>query len=183
MEIYPVGQYRAAVVDAVLAETATGKEYVAVRFRFAGGPLDGKEITAEKYLTDRAWEYSLKDLRTCGWAGDNVNDLSSMTGTEVMVTIKHEDVTDREGRPKFGNDGKPAKRARVQWINPIRVKAMEADKATSFAERMRARVREFDAKNPPPANGDEPAPAPAPAAARTPPASLGATGTDDDLPF
>lgn len=102
---YANGKWRAAVVSGHLTVAKTGTEQIAVKFGLRSGPDEGSEITEYLALTDKALPYTLEKLRTCGWQGDNVEDLSSLGG-EVDITIADE----------VGRDG--VARARVKYIDP-----------------------------------------------------------------
>jgi len=142
----PEGKYAAKPISAKLAETTGGTEYVDLQLEITEpGEYQGRKIGAEKWLTDKAWEYSVRDLKTCGWKG---TDIRAIEVTEpVSITIQHEQETDRDGKVKTGPDGKPRMRARVRWINPLRAKPVESSKAQSLAERFKARIEALNARD------------------------------------
>jgi len=91
------GKYRAKPISAGLGFTKGGdqsppKECVAVRFEVTEGELTGEQITWYGYFTDAAQQYTMANLRTCGWTGDDLYDLSSIDGTgDVSIVLVDDD--------------------------------------------------------------------------------------------
>ena len=141
-QIIEAGTYRARSVEGALGETSTGKEQVAVVFEL----LDvGQKITWYGYFTDKTLESTFRALRTAGWTGQDLSDLSTLSredAPEVHLVVEHE--KDKEGQ----------NRARVRWVNStggVGLKASLApDKAKAFAARMKGAVAAFDRGNGPP---------------------------------
>lgn len=50
----------------------------------------GDYITDYRSLSDRALPYTVEALRTCGWKGDDVSDLSSCVGNKVSALLKND---------------------------------------------------------------------------------------------
>lgn len=50
----------------------------------------GDYITDYQSLSDRALPYTVEKLRTCGWKGDDVSDLSSCVGNKVSALLKND---------------------------------------------------------------------------------------------
>ena len=131
------GTYRAQAIEAALGETDTGKEQVAVRFRFLD--VEG-EITWYGYFTDKTLETTFKALRSAGWKGQDLMDLSDLCAPastpEVYLVIEHEEY---EGKT----------RARVRWVNGAGgialKKALDPNKAKAFAARMKGQIAALDA--------------------------------------
>lgn len=135
-DIIAAGTYQAKAKEAALGETSTGKEQVAIRFELEGL---GTSMTWYGYFTEKTTESTFKALRTAGWHGQDLSDLSDLSRPDVPVVnlvVEHE--TDEKG----------ATRARVRWINStggIGIKsALPADKAKAFAAKMRGALVAFD---------------------------------------
>lgn len=135
-QIIEAGTYRAKAVEGALGETSTGKEQVAVVFDLLDA---GQKITWYGYFTDKTLESTFRALRTAGWTGQDLSDLSTLSREdvpEVHLVVEHED--DKEGQP----------RARVRWVNSTGgmglKSALAPDKAKAFAARMRGAVASFD---------------------------------------
>lgn len=100
------GTYRAQVESTELGESSQGTPQIAIRFALLDGENIGKTITAFRFFSDRATQYAMKDLRTCGWTGDDVSEepLPGVIGTEVELVLEEEEY---EGKV----------RVKVKWIN------------------------------------------------------------------
>jgi hypothetical protein len=131
------GTYMVRGVEAALGYTsgAEPKEQVAVELVILdGGEHEGKRITWYGFFTEKTIETTLKSLRTLGWEGDDLSDLSGIDTKDAYAVIAHEE----------GQDGKV--RARVRWINEspnggLALKTrMDEGAAKAFAERMRGHV-------------------------------------------
>jgi hypothetical protein len=131
------GVHRAIVGEGLLGKTGTGKEQVAVSLDVMDTVTGANEHMAwYGYFTEASAEYTVKALRTMGWQGDDLSDLSSIRGVEVSIVVEHEDY---EGKM----------RAKVRWINPpgsgaILKEQMSEDEAKSFAAKMKGRIRALD---------------------------------------
>jgi hypothetical protein len=166
------GTHRAVVGEGMLGKTGTGKEQVAVSLEVLDSVTDASEQMAwYGYFTDAAAEYTIKALRTMGWTGDDLADLSSIKGAEVAVVVEHEEY---EGKT----------RAKVRWINPvgsgsgaILKEQMSEAEAKSFAAKMKGRIRAFDKLAGQPKNTGKPNSRTGALSPEPPP--IGA----DDLPF
>lgn len=135
-QLIEAGVYTARAVEGALGETSTGKEQVAVVFELSGLQ---QRITWYGYFTDKTLESTFKALRTAGWRGQDLSDLSDLSRQdtpEVNLVVEHED--DKEGQP----------RARVRWVNSTNGVGLKAalapDKAKAFAARMKGAVVAFD---------------------------------------
>lgn len=157
-QILDAGTYRARAVEAALGFTGTGKEQVAVKFQLLDPGLVQSNITWYGYFTDGTIEGTFRALRSAGWKGQDLSDLSDLAGAEtpeVDLVIHHE------------ADQKGVMRARVRWVNSVGGVALKTalapDRAKVFAAKMRGKLAAFDH-----AAGTERAPAPAPRAAPAP---------------
>lgn len=137
LDIIQAGRHRGRCFGHEFAFSSNkGTPQVGLGFRMSEGDVDeNRVITAFRYFTDNSYEYSVADLRTCGWTGD---DLATITledlQNEVELVIVHEEY---EGKV----------RAKVAYINPIgggmikSEKAMTPDELRKFATSMRTKVR------------------------------------------
>lgn len=132
------GTYKARAVQGVLGQAGNGTDQVGVEFELTDPEVAGQRIAWYGFFTEKALETTLRALRTCGWQGQDLSDLSGIDANEVSLVVEHEEY---EG----------ATRARVRWVNGaggLAMKApMQADQAKSFAARMRGAVAAFDQLN------------------------------------
>lgn len=181
---------KARAVEAALGYTSQDNEQVAIDFVLLEGPNENAHITYYGSFSEKAVEHTLKALRTCGWEGDDLSDLSGIDANEVELVIAHEE--DLEGQL----------RARIRWVNApgsrgIAMKTrMDEGAAKAFAERMKGHVlahkqRTNGAPTPEPqgrraasGGGQRPQTNTAASAARNRGRSQPAEQpTDDDIPF
>jgi hypothetical protein len=132
------GKYRAHAVNSDAGYTAKGTEQIVLTFELHNDKRS--TITHYRYLSDAALEYTLKDLRTIGWIGDDVGDfakgLPSGCDREVELVIHHEEF---EGKTH----------ARVRFVNAVGgvalKNAMAPDQAKAFGARMKGKIAALDA--------------------------------------
>lgn len=94
------GTYPAKVNKAELGESSKGTPFVRLDFETPSG-----EISAWKYCSDRALEYTLKDLKEALSFDGNFANLEQMHGKECSIVTEFED------------DDKGQERLRVKFIN------------------------------------------------------------------
>lgn len=162
-DIIEAGDYRAKAVSGALTETRGGKVQAAVRFALLDFP--GRSLTWYGFLeaSDVAVEIAMRGLRTAGWTGDDLADMSMLTeetSPEVVLVVKHEEY-----------QGKVS--AKVAFINSLGGMslqgALQPDQAKSFADRMKGRVLAFNqAAGLPAAKPGTPSAKPAPKARPVP---------------
>lgn len=120
------GTFLAEVLGAVLTQAKTGTVQVAIEFRLAEGPDAGSRITAYKPVTEKALKYTVADLRTCGWKGDDLEDLTSVKGGQVELVLAAEEFNGKvTTKVKFINEpgaaGAPAPQGiGKEWRDRIR---------------------------------------------------------------
>jgi hypothetical protein len=167
------GTYRARAIEAALGETETGKEQIAVQFQLLD--LEGQQITWYGYFTEKTLETTFKALRTAGWKGQDLTDLSDLCAPaetpEVHLIVEHETYENPQ-------TGETKTRARVRWVNGTGglalKKALDPNKAKAFAARMRGQIVAFDrSSGAPKANG----------VAKPHPADAEPSPFNDDIPF
>ncbi len=164
---------RARAVGAAIGKAGTGTHQIAIEFEFldeTGG------ITYYGPLTDAALEFTMKAIRSAGFLGDDLADLSSLTGEtpEVVLVIGPEEYNGKVTR-------------KVKFINSaggLALKdALQGDDLAAFARKMKGKIVQYDRSagtpKPPPKQtrsrppDDEPSPF-------TP---GGGGGGPDDIPF
>lgn len=133
----PEGEYTARASDAMNRETDGGKDFVYVLFTIQGGDQDGRKIAESFYLTDAAWEHSIKKLKACGFKGEDITDLSGIKEL-VRITVEHEVMLDKNKLPLVDKTtGQPRQRARVGFVNAIAGgREPDAAKKSLLSERM-----------------------------------------------
>src|SRR5690348_3963830 len=80
------GKYEAKAVSATLVESKNGTEGVCVTFELEDEARS--RITWTGWLSDKALEYTGRDMRTCGWKGNDVSVFEGVAGTAVSLTIE-----------------------------------------------------------------------------------------------
>lgn len=132
------GIYQAKTIQRVLTETKDGKGQVAIEFELTQEGFTGRRITYfGSFSSDKAFEITAKALRTTGWAGIDLSDLSGPLA-DVSLDIGQEEY---EG----------VTRTKVKWVNPaggINAKPMEESKRKDFAASMKGKLLAFDQSNP-----------------------------------
>lgn len=148
---------------------------------------DGGEISWTSYFTPGSQEYTIKAMRTLGFRGDDVNDLSSIGGKAVSIVVEDEEY---EGNVY----------QRVKFIDEIggysipEEQRMGDAERKKFAAQMRGAFHAVDmaggsatkaqpaARTPPAQRGSGGAPrAPSMPPPQQPPPDFGPG--DDDIPF
>jgi hypothetical protein len=151
------GTYDARVINAVLTETKgeDPQPVIEVVVELTGNGLEQPvELSKTYWLDDRpdqyndnkpGWQVSLEKLRDIGFAGDDINELSSVIGFVGKAGIKNKSKND----VVYSN---------VSWIGKaLGAKPMDTAKAKNFAAQMKAKIAATS-----PATTSRPAPRPAP---------------------
>lgn len=135
-----LGTWKAKSIGGALGMTSTGKEQVAVEFEFTEGPNMGQRMTWHGYFTDKTTERTFESLRIAGWRGQDLDDLSDLSRSdvpEVALVLKEEPY---EGKMQ----------TKIAWVNRVSGIALKSqldpNAAKSFAARMKAQIIAFDAK-------------------------------------
>lgn len=133
---------RARAIGAGLGKSGRGSEQVGILFLLLDD--DGNQSGRMTYygsFSDKAFDITLKAMRTAGWTGTNLDDLSSLgdgNTPEVSLVIENEEYNGVT-RPK------------IKWVNAggLAMKdQLEPSEAQSFAAKMRGAVLAYDQKNP-----------------------------------
>jgi hypothetical protein len=166
---------RARAIGAAIGKASTGTHQIAIEFEFldvTGG------ITYYGPLTDAAFEYTMKAVRTAGFQGDDLSNLTSLTGEtpEVVLVIEDDEYKGKTTR-------------KVKFINSaggLALKdALQGDELAGFARQMKGKILAYDR------SAGTPAPKAKPQQRRPadgPPmehleAQSGGAPSDDDIPF
>ena len=125
------GEYRAKAMATGLGKTSKGKPQVAIQFRLLDPP--GGLINWYGYFGDASLEITYKALDACGWTGDDISDLSSITANPVEVIL---------GLAYETWEGKTT--LKVKYINSSSGVAlkdkMDANEARNFADEIKAKL-------------------------------------------
>lgn len=95
----PPGTYQMRATDADLGYTAgsenePAKPQVAVLLEFVDGPFAGQSLTWYGFFTEKTKAGTIRALRTIGWTGNDLSDLSTARG-EAPCVVQNE--TDLQG--------------------------------------------------------------------------------------
>jgi len=131
----PNGKYRARAKGAALGMSGTGKEQIGVEFEVLTEGHTGESITWYGFFTEDTTERTIKSLRTCGWAGVDLDNLDGIDANEVEIDVEEETY-------------KGTTSAKVKWINKPGGLAMKSQldpaQARSFAQRMKGAIVALD---------------------------------------
>lgn len=94
---YQEGTWGAEVLGAMLTVSSQKKTpQVAIEFRLMDGPDQGSKIIHYAAVTEGRLKYTVEELRTCGWTGDDLEDLSTVkAGTPVELVLAEEEYNGR----------------------------------------------------------------------------------------
>ena len=101
-----IGRHPARAVDLQFGKAKSGTEQIGVTFEILEGPHSRELITWIGFLTDNAWERTMRALAVCGWPkGKSLDQL----GLEDLQSLVHIVVEEEEyqGKTKF----------KVVWVN------------------------------------------------------------------
>ena len=135
------GTYDARVINAVLTETKgeNPQPVIEVVVELTGNGLEQPvELSKTYWLDDEpdqfndgkpGWQVSLEKLRAIGFAGDDINELSSIIGFVGKAGVKNK------------SSKTNAVYSSVSWIGKaLGAKPMDAGKAKNFAAQMKAKI-------------------------------------------
>jgi hypothetical protein len=101
------GKYRARAIEHQFGIAGTGTDQIAIAFEILDeGDFQGNTITWFGALTKDAIDGTIKALRTCGWAGDDLANPDGLERNEVELDVVHDTY-----------NGKTA--AKVKWVNRV----------------------------------------------------------------
>lgn len=81
---------------------SNGTEQIAVALSPSSGPSAGDSITWYGFFTESAQEITYRQMRTLGWAGDDLSDLSGLDTNEVSFTVKTENYQGKDRQKVAG---------------------------------------------------------------------------------
>lgn len=140
---------------ALLGKSNTkGTPQVEVDFEVTDGPEDGATLKHFMYLSDAAIQYTVKDLRTLGWKGDDVSNITGLDRKVELVLEPEEYKGQTRDKVKFIND--PTDRPGSQGI----------DNPGAFAASLKGKIAQADRNIAEAKNG-----------------KAGAVRADDNVPF
>lgn len=167
------GTYNARALRAALGMTKTGKEQLAVEWGLLDG--SGRKITSYHYFSERAIDISMDQLRTAGFRGTDISDLSSLHHSEGNPTPECEIVVVHEEY-----NGKVS--AKVRFVNSngglALSEPLDDAKAKAFAARMKGAIAAYDQSC-----GTNPAPRRSSARAQAQQQADDFQASDEDVPF
>lgn len=132
-------RYRVKARKAEFGEAGNGSEQIGIDFEIVEGEHKGTHVAYYgSFNGDQATEITIKAMRTAGWRGDNIADLSTLARPDVPECDLVCEPETYEGKQKL----------KAKWVNPAGGLAMkkpldEAKKA-SLAQRIRATVAQVD---------------------------------------
>lgn len=110
-----------------------GTEYISLVFKIEpGSPHAGMRVERKGWLTDKAMDYTLRDLRTCGWDGVDLENLGPLDRV-VDIVVRHEEDENNNVREVVayvnelgsGPGGRPMDKGQLRKLAE-RVKARQA---------------------------------------------------------
>ena len=147
MSALPVGKYMAVALieSATDGETPnTGTPFIEVTFRVTSEDHRDVEMKRSFWLSDKAREYSIADLRTCGctFPGGDIFNYEGLGSKEVEIVVQKQ-------KPKAGED--ESRFTEIRFINDPNkprgvLPALDVDRKQAIRDAMRAAVLEAKEK-------------------------------------
>ena len=113
-EIVKQGTYHGKGISVDLGEVQNDKKtpYARVALKIVGGEFDGRIVSRDLFLSEKATEHSVKALRAlgCTFPGNDVTNFDGFGTTEVSFTVDHE---------SYDKDGETKTIAKVGFINSL----------------------------------------------------------------
>jgi hypothetical protein len=163
------GTYRAKLTSKEWCKSSKGAEQLALAFEVVDGAQVGNHITEFLSFSDAALQYTEKKMRTLGWTGVDLEDLSTLGSAEVDIVVQPE--------VWEGNE-----RMRVKFINAPgsigTITPLGDGERKAFAARMRAKIVGLAPSQAKGAQAKKPAPAKTQPQREEPPPPI-----DADIPF
>lgn len=106
----PEGNYRVRGVEGMLRRKGSNTPGVKVWLDIIEGEHAGKRVVWIGWLTEKSVHRTFESLRTLGWRGDMLDDLTGIDGNEAIAVVAHEN---------YAVDGVTKTRVSVKWINRI----------------------------------------------------------------
>lgn len=170
-----LGKHRARAVEWNIGVAGTGTMQVGILFELLD--LPGETIDWFGFFTDASCNRTVRSMQSCGWVGNDLNDMSGMGDKEVQLVIEEEEY-----------DGK--KRLKVKFVNSpggLRMsRVLSPDELRVFAAEMKPKIEAIlglqsnPTRTPPPRpQPTKPQPPKVSTQGRPEPPPL----TDQDIPF
>jgi len=169
--------YTMKAVAGGLGKTQGGNPQLGVELQVVEENCRGERITWYGYFSDKAKEFAFRTLRTLGWEGDDLSNLTGIEKNEVRVLVAEEEY---EGKLSL----------KVKGVYPLGgaglANPMTEAEAKAFAATMRGDVIAFRNASGTKTESSKPRPktkaTPPPSSARLPDRDFGEP-SDDDIPF
>ena len=132
--LHPAGKnFRGEIVTHGFSEAGTGAEQIFITIANAD---TGEQITKFLSLSEKAIEWTVKQLRRCGYTGFDFADLESgdlLAGNPILYDIEH------SPNPNTGE-----MQAKVGWLNdPNRAGIQRSENAAANAKRFNEILKQF----------------------------------------
>lgn len=113
-EIVKQGQYLGKGISIDLGEVPNDKKtpFARVALKITGGEFDGRVVSRDLFLSEKATEHSVKALRAlgCTFPGNDITNYDGFGTTEVSFTVDHE---------SYEKDGETRTVAKIGFINSL----------------------------------------------------------------
>lgn len=169
------GEYEATAIpeESTLGESSSGTPRIEVQF-YVQTPVEshGQKIIWYGYLTPAAMPRTVEALRTMGWTGNDLRNLSTIGANNVQIVIEGEEY-----------QGKTY--AKVKWVNSLggRRVVIDPEKKLAMARALASQIKAMEAAaSAPPAPAAWPAARPAVQVPARPTAATHGP-SDADVPF
>lgn len=120
------GYYPMRVLEADLGYTSKDRPQVALLLEIKEGEHAGESYTWYGYFTDATRKRTIQALRTLGWKGDDISELSTVIGGESECSIQIEPDLEGQDRARVGFIGRGGGLAMKERMSDEQKKAFAA---------------------------------------------------------
>jgi hypothetical protein len=138
------GKYKGRCTGGRLGKTKDGAPKLTLDFEFETDHGIIERLSRDNMLSGKSLDYTIQTLRTCGWQGYDLSNLSGITDNPVRVIVSH-----REWNGKWY--------AQIKSVFPLNGE-LDSDEAAQIAADLRAEIIAA-AKRDPKLAGRDPLPA------------------------
>lgn len=139
--LIPENDYRVTVKKWELGETKNENVFARVTVEITEeGEYKGSRLHKDLFFTEKGWESSVKMLRSIGWTGADVSDLSEIIDKQTTASVKQVIQTDYNNNTRTNSSGEPLYRNEIAWLGNSGPKPLEPNKQKAFAEAMKAKI-------------------------------------------
>ena len=150
-EVRP-GRYVGRAISAGLGTTSGGTEQMGVEFEFLDDP--NVSLWWYGYFSEKSLPWTVKTMRALGWSGDDLAEVEGdrervvkLFPREVQLVVVSEPERQYDAAGDLVDTGRM--RSKIRYVNEIGAmrglaRPMSAETRRSFAEAMRARIRDAD---------------------------------------